>query len=268
MNYAVILARDNRAFTQDAIDSLLAQDIPVRVLAVNNGSTDGITGLLSSYHPSVQTIHICPQIGVAHAWNTALSFLFEEAKADHVLVVNNDVILRADAYRLLLDDGGLFVTCVGVRGKEVHTPDGLRLFDNKGVEVFPGDPRPKVTRPHPDFSAYLIRREAWERVGPFDEKFKGGYCEDWDYHVRLHRAGIEACCIDVPFYHRGAATVATAQRGERERIHAQAKVNRAYFKEKWGVEGGSPGYYAIFGHEAPPEGPMTLAGEVDRDNEV
>ena len=266
MNYTVIVARDNRAFTQDALDSILAQDVQVGVLAINNGSRDGIASLLASYHPRVHSLHICPQIGVAHAWNTALRFLFEECKADHVLVVNNDVVLRLDTYRLLLEAGGLFVTCVGVRGKEVHTSDGIRLFDNKGTEVFPGDPQPKVTRPHPDFSCYLIRREVWERVGPFDEQFKGGYCEDWDYHVRLHRAGIGARCIDVPFYHRGAATVATAQGSERERIHAQAKVNRAYFKQKWGVEGGSQAYYEIFGHEAPTEGPPTLAAE--RDNEV
>ena len=173
MNYVVILARDNRAFTQDAIDSILAQDVRVNVLAINNGSTDGVASLLSSYYPSVHTIHICPQIGVAHAWNTALRFLFDELHAEHALVVNNDVVLRVDTYRLLLANGGLFVTCIGVRGKEVHTPDGIHLFDDEGKEVFPGDPRPTVTRSHPDFSCYLIRREAWERAGTFDEKFKG-----------------------------------------------------------------------------------------------
>lgn len=251
MNWAVMLVRDQAAMTQQAIDSVLGQDVPTKVFVVDNGSMN-VAPLLHAYdYDDVRIISYYPQQGVAHGWNRALEYLFSNGM-EHALVTNNDVVLRKDTMRLLLEDGGEFVTCIGVRGKCVGTHDGLKVFDHEGLEVFPSQPRPDIKRPHPDFSCYLIRRSAWEAVGGFDERFQGAFCEDADMHVRLHRAGIEAHCIDVPFMHLGSATIKWSQDAEAKRISAQAERNRAYFKEKWGCEVGSTEYYhGIFGHDAP-----------------
>src|SRR3970282_2226206 len=110
MNIAVIVARNGRAYVRSAIESLLAQTVPVRVIAVDNGSTDGAAQLLHTYRSdAVETVHYHPQVGVAHAWNRGLEHAWEQG-AEHALVINTDVVLRPDTYELLLADGGGFVT--------------------------------------------------------------------------------------------------------------------------------------------------------------
>ena len=71
----------------------------------------------------------------------------------------------------------------------------------------------------------------------------------------MHRAGIEAICLDLPFYHIGAGTLKNASPEEQKKTQDQAGRNRAYFKRQVGVEIGSPEYYALFGHGHPEGSP-------------
>jgi hypothetical protein len=177
----------------------------------------------------IQRIFFNPQRSVAAAWNYALDHLFETV--GHVLVVNNDVELLPETYRMLEGDGGLFVTAVGVS-------------DRRQIEGVTLDP--DNTRPHPDFSCFLIRREVWGRGLRFDEAYKGAYCEDAEMHLALHRAHIPAYAIGVPFYHVASATVKHCEPEEQRRIQQLADQNRKLFQERHGVEVGSPQYYDLF----------------------
>lgn len=234
LNYIVMPIYNCLALTRDAIDSCLEQDIDdVRVLCVLDKATDGVGQYLRSLHPRVQTIAM-PGCGVSKAWNAALSHAFDRGGAGAVLVVNSDVRLRPDAYRRLLDDGGLFVTCVG-------TSSGAK---------FPGGEPSGRTRPHPDFSAFLIRRECWQKVGQFDETMRI-YTSDGDYHLRMHRAGINAYCLDLPFWHYASGTLKQTDEADRERILKIAQTDREAFRAKWGFEMGSSQYYAQFSPASP-----------------
>lgn len=226
----LMLCHNSLALTRVALRSILAQDVEVEILVVNQGSTDGTREYLGSLYPLVKTIHFYPQKGVSHGWNQGLRHIFQSG-GQTCLVVNNDVRLRSDTYRLLLEDGGGFVTAVGV-SDDSKVREGGVLGER---------------RPHPDFSCFLIRREVWEKVGEFDEGFVGGYAEDWDFHVRLHKAGVEAYCIDLPFFHYAAGTLKSSEAEEQEKIQQQAGRNRSYFEKKWGFAGGSPEYYKFFG---------------------
>lgn len=228
-NYIVMPIWDCQHLTRDAITSCLAQDIGnVHVLCPIDRGLDGVAHYLRSLHPRVQTIEM-PGAGVSKCWNAGLRHVFSQ-QADCALVVNSDVKLRPDTFRLLREDGGLFVTCVG-------TSSGAK---------FPGGTPSGRKRPHPDFSAFLIRRECWEKVGKFDEAMRI-YASDGDMHLRMHQAGIEAVSLDLPFFHVASGTLKQAEPEDRERILAQAGRDREAFKRKWGFEMGSDGYYAAFG---------------------
>lgn len=140
------------------------------------------------------------------------------------------------------------------RGFVQHTPicehDDI-LFVRDDVHATYQIPNPAKIRSHPDFSCFLMRREVWERVGPFNESYAGGYVEDADYHLRMHRAGIEAISIQIPFYHIACGTQKNANAAEAADIAAKADANRARFMQQHGVAVGSAEYYALFGHEAP-----------------
>jgi hypothetical protein len=234
VNWIVMPIWDCLALTRDAIESCLEQDIGnVRILCPIDRGLDGVAHYLRSLHPQVQTIEM-PGCGVSKAWNVALSHLFGITGVDYALVANSDTRLRPDAYRRLVSDGGLFVTCVG-------TSSGAK---------FPGAEPSDVKRPHPDYSMYLIRKECWQRVGPFDASMRI-FCSDGDHHLRMHRAGIDAYCLDLPFYHVASGTLKNAEVEDRERILQQAQQDRGTFRSKWGFEMGSDAYYKQFGTGGP-----------------
>ena len=228
---------NGRELTRNCIKSVLAQDVPCEVFVLDNGATDGSGEMLRAWADDRIHYIAARKPSVAASWNFGLKWLFAQGHAA-VLVLNNDTELRPDTVRWLLADGGPFVTAVGAVEKEKIEPP-----------YTPPDPSKK--RPFPDYSCYLIRRDAWDLVGPFDENFEGAFCEDLDHHIRLHKAGIKAEALELPFYHVGSATINTADADMRTEISTKAQRNRDYFKQKWGVGVGSPQYYALFGHGEP-----------------
>jgi GT2 family glycosyltransferase len=105
---------------------------------------------------------------------------------------------------------------------------------------------PTTSQPHPDFSCFLIHKRVTDKVGWFDEEYTPAFCEDCDYHVRMHRAGIRAVCLDLPFLHHGSMTVKNAESGEQARIKRGADQNRERFRQKYGCLPGTKEYEALF----------------------
>jgi len=247
-NWILCLTKNNLHLTRNAVKTFLDQDIgDIRILIIDDDSTDGTLQWAQSV--PVMAIPRFEHSGVAAMWNLGLGIIF--ASNDHALVVNNDVELRPDTYRWLVREGGGFVTAVGSTDRQKIRPEVPPSIPAELAPLGYKPPDPNNTRPHPDFSCFLIRKELYEQIGPFDENFKVAFCEDWDYHVRMHKAGRQAACIDLPFLHLSSQTVRNSPPEEQERIYSQAKRNREYFKEKWGVEGGSEAYYDLFTSAVP-----------------
>lgn len=224
--------------TRNCVESVLAQDVPVSILLLDNGSTDGTEAWARELVKAELRVEYLRAMlpSVSASWNYGLACAFK--KADAALVLNNDTQLRPDTVRHLLADGGGFTTAVSVREPERIRPPYI-------------PPDPSRRRPHPDFSCFLIRREVYELVGPFDENFKRAYAEDSDYHVRMHRAGVRAECLEISFLHvdAGSGTIKHSTPAESLQIQVQADRNREYFHQKWGFRVGSPEYYASFSDE-------------------
>ena len=230
-NWVLIPCHNNSDLLQACLISVLNQTIPVRIFSINNGSVDNIPSVLAGLDNKHIVVNAYPQLGVAGAWNYGLRYLFnargEDAKS--VLVINQDVILRPDTYELLNREEGEFVTAVS-------TGDKSRLLCN--LQKPSGN-----KRPHPDFSCFRITRECFETVGPFDEGFYPAWFEDNDYHVRMAKAGIEACCIDLPFYHYAGGTIKRArEQGVADYYDTAFRANQERFQNKWGVLPGTKEY--------------------------
>ncbi len=232
----VVVTRNNRHLTAAAVRSILAQDVPVSLLLVDNASTDNTArwaaarGFTSILYPH--------QVALAQCWNDALRALWKAGR-DRAIVCNNDIELRSDTARVLNAHGGDFVTGVSVDSREeMGRPMEAGMFTERNIA--------RTERPHPDMSCFLIRKSVTDRVGWFDESYYPAYCEDMDYHVRMHRAGIRAVSISVPFLHQRSSTLKQADAAERSRIQRGAERNRAKFKQKYGCSPDSPEYAALF----------------------
>lgn len=226
--FILCIAFGNAHLTKAAVTSFLAQDVPCRVVLINNASRDNTAAWMATLPDSVLQVHFSAQRSVAACWNFGLDWCFRNG-AESVLVANNDVELRPETYRLLEADGGPFVTAVGVNTKE-QAQEALE---------------PEKRRDHPDFSCFMIRKDTFQRVR-FDEAYEGAYAEDAAFHLSMFRAGIPAYCIGLPFYHVASGSMKYSDEEAQERIRFYADRNRKLFKDRHGADVGSPEYYALF----------------------
>lgn len=230
----LFIARNCLPLTKAAVRSALAQDVPCDILVIDNNSSDGTGPWLRSKSELAVSVYT-DQKSLSTCWNNGIR-TFWSIGAERVLVCNVDIELRPDTYRLLASHGGPFVTCVSVNSR-----DQMGNVGDRSVEVLRGS-----ERPHPDFSAFMISKVATDRVGWFDESYYPAYYEDNDMHVRMHRAGIKAVCVDLPFLHHAAQTIKTASPGEVERIKRGAELNKQRFKMTYGCVPGTPEYEKLF----------------------
>lgn len=247
----LIVCRNNLSLSKKAIASAQAQDIPCDILVVDNASSDGTAQWLAT--KPIATISLMRQESLSACWNRGLR-AFWKAGAEHCLVCNNDIELRADSYRVLLAHKMRFVTCVSVDKREQMGVAGDRDHLGEIYGEFPKCFRALSPRPHPDFSAFMIRKECTDRVGFFNEDYYPAFVEDCEYHIRMHRAGVQAVCIDVPFLHHGSATVKHSDPAERAVISRGAQANRERFRAKYGCLPGTPEYEAMFQRTVDPAG--------------
>jgi GT2 family glycosyltransferase len=147
------------------------------------------------------------------------------------LVVNNDCILPQNFFSEFLSYNVPFVTGASTENMLEISP----MIQHERKPLVGG----------PDFSAFLIRRDCWEKVGLFDERMKL-YASDNDWHVRAHREGIELLRANLPFYHERSSTLKKASPAERREIELQADRDREVFKSIYGCMPWEPGYQELF----------------------
>jgi GT2 family glycosyltransferase len=218
MNYVLILTKNNLHLTQKCVESVRAQDCgEISIHVHDNDSTDETPRWLSQ-QLDITDHSSGVDLGVSAAWNFVLETLFSKWQADHVLVVNNDTYLPSWFYKTLLMAPFPFVTGVTVRTMDEIAEIPKSLSFSNG----------------PDFSAFLIHREAWEKIGPFDEDMVL-YAQDLDYHVRGSRLGVQMVNSGLPFYHKGSQTLQQAHPYTRLLIQKRADQDRDAFLAKYGV---------------------------------
>ena len=233
MNLVLTVTRNCLEQTKRMVASIEDQDIPCHILFVDNGSTDGTKEWLSQR--TGPWFNWKENEGVSRAWNRGLALAFQllstkDDPVEHVLVANNDVELAPWTYSLLLSYDLPFVTGVA-------SDDPAQIQQSRPPHLPLED--------HPDFSLFLIRRDAWQKIGRFDERMKL-YASDCDYHIRGFRLGVAMKKAVVPFLHESSATVKHAPPAEQAAIFEQANADRRVFASIYGCVPGTEEYYALF----------------------
>lgn len=224
MNPVLVLAHNNLPLTKRCVESVGLQDVPcVELFVVDNASTDNTRDWLR--RERIPHAHFSPQLGVSAGWNYGLDWFFRQPEVEQVLVIGNDTYLPSNFYREILGYSAPFVT--GIHNMEA------------------ADTNPGVIGECPDFSAFLIRRDCWVTVGPFDDTMKC-WASDCDYHVRATQMMMPLFKVNVPFGHDRSATLRNAHPDEQAALAKQAELDREVFRGKWGCLPGTPEYNALF----------------------
>jgi hypothetical protein len=184
------------------------RDVAPEVIVVDNASTDGSLGMLRA-RPEVQVIANRDNRGFAAANNQGLG----AARGKYLLLLNPDTIVPAGGLavllrfadehpeagvigpRLLNSDGSLQPSCrrfPTVKAALIRHTFLERLLPHAAATreylMADWDHRSPREVDWVSGACLLIRREAFEQVGPLDEGFYWG-SEDVDYCLRMHQGG-------------------------------------------------------------------------------
>ena len=170
--------------------------IPYEVIIADDCSTDD-TAHMEEYVSGARVIHNEKNLKFLLNCNHAA----ESARGQYILFLNNDTQVLDDwlepLVRLMQADEK-----TGMAGAKLLYPDG-RLQEaggilwrdgsawNYGNGQNPGDPEYSYVKEADYISgaAIMIRRELWEKLGGFDERFAPAYYEDTDLAFQVRAAG-------------------------------------------------------------------------------
>ena len=232
----VIPAYGNAALTHRLLETLLSQQLPgTEVVVVDDGSRDGTAALLAGYGDRIVALRQA-NAGFAAASNTGA----RAASGELLLFLNNDTVPVEGWLDALLACADAHPEAAAI-GAKLLWPDNV--VQHAGVVIaqgslphhiyagFPsGHPAVNVEREMPAVTAacMLVRREAFERAGGFDEAYVNGY-EDVDLCLRLRQGGATVrYCPAAVVYHLESAT-----RGRASAEGDAEDANLALLHERW-----------------------------------
>lgn len=198
--YAVILTHNHYEDTQDCLESVFAADYPdLKVVIVDNGSSDGTPERVRQEFPPVQVIENGQNIGVPAGYNIGFQHALEQG-ADYILMLNNDTVIPPDMIHELLGVGGEDPSTGIIMPKVLYHGSDDRVWSSGGrYRAFP--PAILMTDKRQEYQdrtrlieyapgcGLLIHRRAFERAGLFDP----GYFflwDDWDFSERVRAHGL------------------------------------------------------------------------------
>lgn len=165
----IIPAYNRERLVGEAIDSVLAQEVPLELIVVDDGSTDGTADVIASYGDAVRYVHQDNK-GIAGARNTGIAL----ARGPYLAFLDSDDVWMPEklARQLAVLD----------RDPEIEAVFGhvVQFYDDAVDEEFRRrHPIKLQNAPATLSAALLIRRESFERVGPFNSEVDSGVDVDW-----------------------------------------------------------------------------------------
>ena len=195
----MVLTYNGRAFVEACLRSVLASSYPsFRVVAIDNGSTDGTPDMIRSKFPSVDVIRLSQNLGFSAGYNRAIALVPEE----FVILLNQDAEVASrdwieELVRVIQSDPECAVATCKIVFKDnpriLNSLGGMAYWWTGTVDIGFGerdtDDLPADFEPFSGTGgAMLVRRRPFSEVGGFDEAFFM-YCEDFDLGWRLRLRG-------------------------------------------------------------------------------
>ena len=138
----IVVNWNRKALLSRCLHSLkLHLRFPYEVVVVDNGSTDGSCELLKKEFPEARVIENKENVGFARANNQALNYLRDAGlKANYVLFLNNDVVIKDDSLQKLIDfmdeEPKVMASCPAVFIAENLPQVGVGGFEPTTYHVF------------------------------------------------------------------------------------------------------------------------------------
>ncbi len=209
--------------TMQCLESILRLPDKVgEIIVVDNASTDGTPEYLNSI--GVMVVRNATNLGCAKAWNQGV----QASKGEVVGILTNDIVVTSGWLPALLrfmEEAGHGIVSPALR--EGPLDYELDKYAAEYTAACRAATRPGLLGP-----CMLIKRDVFDTIGLFDERFIYGGCEDVDFLWRAQKAEITAAVTGSAFIHHfGMITQNAVKRAESKAYPTQ---NLAHFRRKWG----------------------------------
>lgn len=241
----IIPVWNNLELTHNCLKSILlnTRDSDYEIIFVDNGSTDGARDYLKNLdYKEIKKIFLDQNIGFVGACNSGARL----ASGKYLLFLNNDTEVQKDWLKALVDFAETTPDCGAVGSKLIY-PDG-RLQEaggiifsdgngwNYGRGMDPEDPKFNYVR-EVDYcsgAALMVKKELWDTIGGFDERYAPAYYEDTDLCFEISKHGFKVYYQpkSVVIHHEGKTAGVDLQSGYKK----YQAINREKFISKWSYE--------------------------------
>ncbi|MFP5438405.1 MAG: glycosyltransferase family 2 protein [Bacteroidia bacterium] len=181
--FVIIVTYNGARWIDKLIPSLLASSYPVRIIAVDNQSTDDTVSLLKQY-PEVDIIETGSNLGFGKANNIGMQKALELG-ADYLFLLNQDAWVFENTVRSLVTNMeanpqiGL-LSPLHFQANETDYDTSFATYLSRKTDEVNGLP----LVPFVNAAAWLLSRACVEKVGYFEPLF-GHYGEDRNYCDRV-----------------------------------------------------------------------------------
>jgi GT2 family glycosyltransferase len=181
--FVIIVTYNGAGWIDKNIQSLLASSYPVRIIAVDNQSTDDSVALLRQY-PQVEIIETGSNLGFGKANNIGIKNALEQG-ADYLFLLNQDAWVFEDTISSLIQNMeatpeiGL-LSPLHFQANEIEYDTAFATYLSRKSSDVNG----LQTVPFVNAAAWMLSKKCVQRVGRFEPLF-GHYGEDRNYCDRV-----------------------------------------------------------------------------------
>lgn len=199
--YAIIVVYNGLSWLEKCIGSLRSSSIPINILVIDNGSTDGSIEYITANFVDIELFKNSKNIGFGQANNIGIKKAYEKG-SDHILLLNQDAWVEKNTIQTLVEHQVLFpqygiVSPIHLNGKADAFDPGFERYINPlgcpGVlsaiflNKYKGEP---YAIEFVNAACWLISRACIQTIGGFSSVFYH-YGEDDNYIHRVYYHGLK-----------------------------------------------------------------------------
>jgi glycosyltransferase involved in cell wall biosynthesis len=191
----IITTKNEEKNIENCLQSILKQSYPhdcLEIIVVDNSSTDRTVALTEEFRKRNPSIDV-KFFTLGPERSAQRNFGVQQSKGQHFLYLDADMILHqnvvSDCVKMIQESPGTIALYVSeiVMGKKFFSQ--VRRFERSFYDATVID------------CARFIRKDAFQKVGGFDEGLTGP--EDWDLDKKLRQIG-KMSLVTTPIYHNEA----------------------------------------------------------------